>query len=1142
MAWQYNPFVLPLLGAALLCMMIALFVWNRRPAPGAAALVVLMVATATYSLTVTLGMSSTNLVVVTFCWLAMFVAVVAIWPAWLVFAIEYTGRHRWLTRRNLALLALPPLAVLALVFTNDYHYLVSTGFTLSETGNFVGYTRAPGPVFFLHLIFADLCALAGTVLLAQWAVQLPRAHRWHVFWLLSGATAPLVGRLATTIGGLPVNLPDLSPFVLPLTGLAWAYGLLRFGLYGVVPVARESIFRNATDGVLALDILGRVADANPAAERLLGIAVPEVNGRSLREILPQLPVHTDLSQPVETELPLKLVVAEGKRTLEVRFAPVFTRNRRFSGHVVNLRDITEMQQALVALDRANRQSSDILASISDGFFALDGNYAITYFNRAAETLLGCHGGDVLGRPVFDAFPELRDYALIERYADAVRSEQAFSFELFLDVAPYRNWYEIRVYPSDPGLAVYFRVTTEQKRASEALRASEEKFRGVVEQSQDGIALVDESGSIVEWNAGQEAITGIGREQAVGRPLLEVQEQLSGLPDDDGGTAAAIRRAGGILGAVLAGQSPTASHEATIRRPDGKVRLVQSLIFPIRTSSGVLVGSVNRDVTERHEAENHRAALYRIARAATESSDLPQLFGVIHEAVSGLIPAQNFHIALYDQDTGLVSFPYLVDVACPVSRSRRDGRGRAEYVMRTGMPLLADEVALRALVATGEIDAEGTIAWSYLGVPLRGRSGVIGVMAAQCYHGEQPFTEAHRDLLMLVSGQVAMAIERKRAEEALRRNEAQLSALMNGMAAGVAIVQNGECRFANPAMEAITGFPAQQLRGLGFWETIDPGDRSMLEERGRARRDGRPVASQYGMRVRRPGGEVRWLAMVSNPIEFEGAPARLLSALDVTEQRRLQEQVVASQKLSGLGTVAAGVAHELNSPLQVITGMAHTLAERQTDGSLDQALLARGLDQIERNGWRCADIVRSLLTYARPSSPQVASVDLNAVVRDGLLLIEYQLHRSSDITVETRLEEGLPPLVCDHNQIVQVLINLLTNARDAMPNGGHIVVTTAHLQPEGKIVLQVEDDGVGMPESVRTRIFDPFFTTKEPGEGTGLGLSIVSGIVRSCGGEVAVESTPGRGSRFTLTFPQSPAPESEASLAEDGGRYDIGAAT
>ncbi len=281
--------------------------------------------------------------------------------------------------------------------------------------------------------------------------------------------------------------------------------------------------------------------------------------------------------------------------------------------------------------------------------------------------------------------------------------------------------------------------------------------------------------------------------------------------------------------------------------------------------------------------------------------------------------------------------------------------------------------------------------------------------------------------------------------------------------------------------------------------------------------------------------VRWTVLPGHEADLAKV---LVSVVDLTESKKLHSQMVAAQKLAGVGTLAAGVAHEINSPLQVITGMSDGILLR-----LDQTLtkpesLRRQLETIKRNAWRCAEIVRALLTYSRPSATQTLPNDLNELIRDGLLLIEHQLRSWSNIAVVTELEPNLPPLVCDPNQITQVLINLLTNARDAMPDGGEIVIGTAYTA--GRLCLQVSDNGVGIPGATRSRIFDPFYTTKPMGKGSGLGLSIVAGIVQAHGGAIDVQSQVGRGTTFSLYFPTESVSgmiSSAGSLAFNNGRFD-----
>jgi PAS domain S-box-containing protein len=383
-------------------------------------------------------------------------------------------------------------------------------------------------------------------------------------------------------------------------------------------------------------------------------------------------------------------------------------------------------------------------------------------------------------------------------------------------------------------------------------------------------------------------------------------------------------------------------------------------------------------------------------------------------------------------------------------------------------------------------------------------------------------------------------ERKRAEEAVRQSQERFRTLVENIPGAVY-----RCEPTPPwrtihissGIEVISGFPVRDfLEGIRYFER--PEDLEMVNsalEAGIACKV--PYVIEY--RLRHANGSIRWVYEKGRAVYSEqGEPLCLDGVIfDITERKRAEEALREAQKLASMGTLAAGMAHEINSPLQVVTGLSERITRQLESGQLDEGKLKRDIATVNRCSWNIANIVHSLLTYARESPGQVASHNLNEIIKDALVLTEHQLKTWSNISVLSDLGRNLPPLSCERTQIVQVLINLLNNARDAMPNGGEITIRTRYNAEHNRFTLQVSDSGTGIPKEIQEKIFDPFFTTKEVGQGTGLGLSIVFGIVKAHGGDIKVESAPKQGTTFTIYLPKEPIqkPDSEP-RAENQGRY------
>ena len=331
--------------------------------------------------------------------------------------------------------------------------------------------------------------------------------------------------------------------------------------------------------------------------------------------------------------------------------------------------------------------------------------------------------------------------------------------------------------------------------------------------------------------------------------------------------------------------------------------------------------------------------------------------------------------------------------------------------------------------------------------------------------------------------------------------------------------------ANPHLKLILGYgsetPEAGVRPFDPDRFVDPHARVALIERLTTNGS----VTDYLLRLRRADGDAVWVEVTAAADPTSPDASLHVEALvrDVSERKKLDDetrgiyhQLLQAEKMAALGQTISGVAHELNNPLATILSWAERLSERP---ALDESV-RRGLEAILSESERAARIVRSLLTFARKRQTTRAMVDINQVVRETLALRAYE-QRVSNITVIDALAAGLPQVFADGHQIQQVLLNLVINAEQAMLTGngrGVLVVRTWHDAEQESVILEINDDGPGIPDDVQPKIFDPFFTTKEVGKGTGLGLTVAYAIVQEHDGRMRLESHPNAGASFFVELP------------------------
>ena len=374
-----------------------------------------------------------------------------------------------------------------------------------------------------------------------------------------------------------------------------------------------------------------------------------------------------------------------------------------------------------------------------------------------------------------------------------------------------------------------------------------------------------------------------------------------------------------------------------------------------------------------------------------------------------------------------------------------------------------------------------------------------------------------ELLFTIAGYLAVALDNAQLYSSLEQKAQQIERLkdfseniVESMNVGVLAVDfEGRIEFWNTQLEQSMGVRRADAVGRTI-EEILPAD---LAVEIAARSQEERVTNLYKFPLRNRDGRTLVVNVSIAPLagKSEERLGRLILVDDITQRMQLEEQLVQTEKLTSLGLLAAGVAHEVNTPLAVISNYIQMLAKQLPDNDPRQKLT----DKIVKQTFRASEIVNNLLNFSRTGGAAFKEVNLNQVIDETLTLAAHPF-RAGNVQVIKNLQADLPGILGSSNRLQQVFLNLFLNAKDAMPSGGMLEVRSS--ANNGTVEVEVSDTGMGIQRENLARVFDPFFTTKATGRGTGLGLSVSYGIIKEHAGKIEVRSTPGKGTSFRLEFP------------------------
>jgi PAS domain S-box-containing protein len=481
------------------------------------------------------------------------------------------------------------------------------------------------------------------------------------------------------------------------------------------------------------------------------------------------------------------------------------------------------------------------------------------------------------------------------------------------------------------------------------------------------------------------------------------------------------------------------------------------------------------------------------------------------------------------------------------------RSQAGYTLLSSEPVIVEDVSKETRFTIAPMLIQSGIK-SGMTVIIHGREQPFGVFGVQSKR-LRTFTKEDVDYFQATANVLASAIDRLSTEEELRRSEESFRNLIEHAPEGILISEDRIIYYVNRALVSYLGYEsASDLLGKSAYEIVHPEDRGTVAGRLRGMDDTRVPAAPREMRFLRRDGTPVLAESIGVPIVFNGKQAIAALIRDITERRRIESQLQLGDRLSSLGTLAAGVAHEINNPLTYVLGnldfmRAHVAEMRASWASLAAGAgpqaraqtievrlddLATLIEGARDGGERIRQIVSDLKSFSRAQSEdQPVPVDVRKVMDSSLSMTKNEIRHRARLVKEYL---DVPPVMANESRLGQVFLNLLVNAAQAIPDGAaqhHRIHVRTLNDPSGRVVVEVRDTGSGISKEDQSRLFDPFFTTKPVGVGTGLGLSICHNIVTGYSGEIAVESEPGKGSCFRVTLPAAKVNPAPAPLPSGG---------
>ncbi len=1155
MRFYFTPYLLPSLLAALIATGVVIYV-RRRRVPGAVPFALLMLAIAEWSASQTLETAGVDLLTKQTWHTLKYFGIAAVPLMWLLFILQYTGYRRLLTRRWLVVWSAIPIATVLLIVTNGAFHLMWGSPDLDTTGPIPMLRVDYGIGFWVYAAYSYTALAIGTALLLMILFRVPQIFRAQTAILLFGVITPWVANAMFIFDLDPVPHLDLTVFAHAIGGLVLSWALYRNRLFDLIPVAREAVIEGMYDGMVVLDLQGRVVDCNPAARRLLSQPAGSLIGRTVHEILTSrqdLIVRYHETADVHAEMQLN------DRICDIRISALRDRYGQASGRLMVLRDITASRRAEEALRHSQAQLSGVINTAQDAIITLNSDQQIIMFNAGAERIFGVTAAEIIGQTPDRLIPD----QFRERHS---RQVQAFGQTgITTRVMGVGEVRALRVngeeFPAEASISratvggqVYYTVIlrdiTTRKQADDELRRQEQLFENLVAVARATTArpdledtlrnvlrvgvrltwavrgslfLFDADGAVTHAVSVRDSAPLEERRAAIGRvmnhglvgwtarnkrPVLirDTRDDDRWLPLSEG----AIPTRSALAVPIMSGQTLLGVlmllHSDPGHFTDEHLRLMQAAVDQM----ALAVRNARSFESQRRMAER-QTTLYEILRTVGSQLDRDTVARTAAEAISLFTGWQNVAVIVPDDDqqrwvVRAVSgtLPMTIGLSFPIEQGiigRALTAGRVQNIgdVRADPDFLFPDSTAR----------------SKLVVPMRRGERVLGVLNIDSDH-PNAFDAEDVSQARSLADAVALALDNAGLYQVIADERSRLQALIKSSRDGIALMgMNLRVLVVNAPALQLLGMPDQPDQWLG---------RSVIEALQFLRHRAPQVVKtiRHELRRIRTGEEppsdgeytlhphvVHWISL---PVLSGTAPlGRLVVLRDVTEERSL-----AAMRDDLTGTMV----HDLRNPLTILQSSLELL-DSEVAGETSSAQ-RQILDVMQQGVDRMLNLVTAILDVNRLESGQMPlerePIQLQTLVND-VLEMQAVLATEKRLRLACEIESRVPAVSIDVDLVRRVFQNLIGNAIKFTPSDGRICVTAQIDPSDSRLVeVSVQDSGPGVPIEMQARLFQKFVTGRVRGRGSGLGLAFCRLVVEAHGGRIWVESETGAGATFKFTLP------------------------